>query len=101
MLVAIKHKAKAKVKTLDIDPKLYAALHADPNFKKFGCIYAVTKLKFAQGEVLCLTTSRLKAQRLCFAKSKKTRKAFYTKFIFDHEVPVEVLKALTKEIAGK
>ncbi len=94
---AIKHPKKAP-KKLVTNPELWDALNASEEFKKNKFIYAVTKDKYAQGEVLLLTISRLKAQRKCFTKSKKTRKAFYTKFIFDHTVPADILKEITKEI---
>lgn len=100
MLATIKHKKKVP-KTAKISTELYKMLHASEEFKTLGYIYAVTKNKYAEGEIIAVTTSRLKAQRLCFTKSKKTRKGYYTKFVFDNTVPADVLKALTSEITGK
>lgn len=97
MIPTIKHKKKAPKKIVD-NPKLWDALNSSKDFKEKGFIYAVTKEKYAQGEVIELTVNRLKAQRKCFTKSKKTRKAFYTKFVFDYTVPANILKALQKEI---
>lgn len=97
MIPTIKHKKKAPKKIVD-NPLLWKALNESKEFKEKGFIYAVTKDKYAQGTVIELTVNRLKAQRKCFTKSKKTRKAFYTKFVFDHTVPADVLKAIQKEI---
>jgi hypothetical protein len=97
MIAQIKHTKKAP-KAAKVSTELYALLHASPDFKKFGFIYAVTKEKYAQGEVLTITPSRQKAQRYCFTKSKKSRKGYYTKFIFDHVVPADILKTIAKEI---
>lgn len=98
MITTIKHKKKAP-KVSKIDPQLYALLHANEEFKKLGYIYAVTKNKYAEGEIITITTSRLKAQRKCFTKSKKTRKAYYTKFVFDSTIPADLLKSITMEIS--
>ncbi len=97
MIPTIKHKKKAPKKAVT-NPELWKALNESKDFKEKGFIYAVTKNKYAEGEAIELTISRLKAQRKCFTKSKKTRKAFYTKFIFDHIVPADIIKALQKEI---
>jgi pantoate kinase len=97
MIPTIKHKKKAPKKLID-NPALWKALNESKDFQAEGFIYAVTKDKYAQGEVIELTISRLKAQRKCFTKSKKTRKAYYTKFIFDHIVPADILKSIASEI---
>lgn len=96
-LPVIKHNKKAP-KKLITNPKLWEALENSVEFKTEKFIYAVTREKYAQGDVMLLTTSRLKAQRKCFTKSKKTRKAFYTKFVFSYIVPADILKEITKEI---
>lgn len=99
MTPTIKHQKKAP-KTKVINLELQKALNESKEFEKEGFIYAITEKNYAQGKLLELTTSRLKAQRKCFTKSKKVRKAFYTKFVFNYTVPADVLKEISKEING-
>jgi len=100
MIPAIKHKKKAPKKSV-ISNELFERLNSNTDFAKLGYIYAVTSKKYAEGTIIEVTASRLKAQRKCFTKSKKVRKGYYTKFVFDSTVPVDVLASISKEINTK
>lgn len=99
MIPIIKHNKKAPKKSIS-NKELWEALEASKEFKTSKFIYAVTEKNYAQGKVLLLTTSRLRAKRKCFTKSKRTRKAFYTKFVLSSIVPADILKGISKEISS-
>lgn len=92
MRTITKHKKKA------LQPKLLELLTSNKEFEEKGFIYVITSKKEGEGDIKGITIDRLKAKRLCFTKVKKTRKAYYTKVVYDFVVPKNILDALSKEL---
>ncbi len=61
-------------------------------------LYVVTTKPKCEGLVVYVTVDRVKAKRKCFTKSKKQRKAYYTKFEFSKMLPFHLIEELNKEL---